>query len=207
MADESELVATPPENPNLTPDDRDAEADLSRPSRAMQFRVQRRSQVSTALPALLLIAVGLLYLLKPSELTRPLAIAAGLAALGVGLVARFLLNTRRERGLFFIGVLLLLWLGLAALAASGTIDIFQGWPLAISAVGLAMIVTFVFERTHDRGLLFPGAMLILAGGIALPFTMEMFSSSLLSNVALYWPVLFLLVALAILPRAIRDRTG
>jgi hypothetical protein len=65
----------------------------------------------------------------------------------------------------------------------------------------------VFERTHDRGLLMPGFMLIVAGALALPFTMRVLSSSLLSNVALYWPILFLLAALAILPRAIRDRSG
>jgi hypothetical protein len=205
MTDESELI--PPQNPNLSTDDSGAEADLSRPSRAMQFRAQRRSQVSTAFPALLLIAVGLLYLVKPSELTQPLAVGVGLAALGLGLVARFLLNARRERGLFFVGVLMLLLLMLVGLAISGTINLLEGWPLVISAVGVAMIITFVFERTHDRGLLLPGFMIIIAGAIALPFTMGLLDSSVLAGVALYWPVVFLLVALAILPRAVRDRAG
>ncbi len=209
MTDQPELndTSAPTPAPNLNPDDSGADADLSRPARALQFRQQRRSQVSTAFPALLLIAVGLLYLVKPSELTRPLAIGVGIGALGLGLVMRFLLNARRERGLFFVGMLILLWLALAVLGATGTIDIGQGWPLAISAVGLAMIVTFVFERTHDRGLLLPGLMLMLAGALALPFTMGLLSSTLLTSVALYWPVLFLLAALALLPRAVRDRAG
>ncbi len=94
---ETPLAELPPENPN--PDDADADADLSRPARATQFRQQRRSQVSTAFPALLLIALGLLYLLNPVELTRPLAIGVAVLALGASLVMRFLLNGRRERGL------------------------------------------------------------------------------------------------------------
>ncbi len=209
MADQSELGETlaPPETPNLNADDADAEADLSRPSRAMQFRIQRRAQVSTAFPALLLIAVGLLYLVHPTELTYPLAIGVGLGALGIGLVTRFWLNTRRERGLFFIGMLLLLWIGFIALGVTGNVDLGQGWPLTISAIGLAMILTFIFERTHDRGLLLPGLTLIVAGAVALPFTMGILSGTVLTNVAVYWPVLFLLAALTILPRAIRDRAG
>jgi hypothetical protein len=214
MTDESELnvhetvaetpLAEPPsENPN--PDDADADADLSRPARATQFRQQRRSQVSTAFPALLLIALGLLYLANPVELTRPLAIGVAVLALGLSLVMRFLLNGRRERGLFFVGVTILLWLGLVALAWTNDVEISQGWPLGVSAIGLAMLLTFVFERSHDRGLLLPGVLLIVAGAIPLPFTFGILSESVLNGVALYWPVLLLLVALAILPRAVRDR--
>ena len=215
MADQTEFNETldgetaappPPENSSLNPDDVDADADLSRPSRAMQFRIQRRSQVSTAIPALLLIALGVVYLLKPGELTYPLAIGVGVGALGLSLAMRFLLNARRERGLFFVGIMILLWLGLAALAISGNIEIGQTWPLAVGAVGLAMLLAFVFERTHDRGLLLPGLMMIVAGGMALLFTMGALPGGLLTGVALYWPVLLLVVALAVLPRAIRDRT-
>jgi hypothetical protein len=207
MTDQPDVNESSAPAPDVSTDDSGADADLSRPSRAMQFRAQRRSQVSTAFPALLLIGVGLLYLVKPSELTQPLAIGIGIGVLGLGLVMRFLLNGRRERGLFFVAILILLWLTMAVLGATGAIDLIQGWPLAISAIGVAMIITFVFERTHDRGLLMPGFMLIVAGALALPFTMRVLSSSLLSNVALYWPILFLLAALAILPRAIRDRSG
>ncbi len=199
-------AAAPNENSSLNPDDADADADLSRPSRAMQFRVQRRSQVSTAIPALLLIALGIVYLLRPSELTYPLAIGIGVGVLGISLVIRFLLNTRRERGLFFVGVLVLLWLGFVAWLVYAQADAGQMWPLSISVVGLAMLITFVFERTHDRGLLLPGFILILGGGLALLFTMGALPGYILTGIALYWPVLFLLLALIILPRALGSRT-
>jgi len=48
---------------------------------------------------------------------------------------------------------------------------------------------------------------LVGGALALPFTMGLLSSSFLTSVALYWPVLFLLAALTVLPRAIRDRAG
>ena len=70
-----------------------------------------------------MIALGLLYLLNPSELTRPLAIGAAVLVLGFSLVMRFLLNARRERGLFFIGSMILLWLGLVALAWTNEVPI------------------------------------------------------------------------------------
>jgi hypothetical protein len=191
--------------PTLNPNDTDVAADLSRPSRAMQFRIQRRSQVSTAIPALLMIGIGLLLLVKPIELTLPITLGIVLGALGAGLAIRFLLNARRERGLFFVGAIILLFIGLIAAAIYSEIDLAQIWPLSVSVIGLAMIVTFVFERSHDRGLLLPGLMLIVAGAVAVPFTMGILPSGILSNVALYWPVLLLLVALAALPRAVRDR--
>jgi len=209
MAEQPELTDTvaeaPSEVPNLNIADADADADLSRPARAAQFRTQRRSQISTAVPALLLIALGVLYLLKPVELTYTLSLGIGIGVLAFSLVMRFLLNARRERGLFFIGVIVLFWLGLVVSAIYGGFDIGQVWPLAVSAIGLAMIVTFVFERSHDRGLLLPGLILILAGGVMLPFTFGMLSNSLLSSVALYWPALLLLAVLALLPRVIRSR--
>ncbi len=209
MTEQPELTDTvteaPSEVPNLNIADADADADLSRPARAAQFRTQRRSQISTAVPAMLLIALGVLYLLKPAEMTYSLSIGIGIGVLALSLVMRFLLNARRERGLFFIGVIVLFWLGLIVSAIYGGFDIGQVWPLAVSAIGLAMIVTFVFERTHDRGLLLPGLLLILAGGAMLLFTFGILSSSVLSNVALYWPALLLLAALALLPRVIRSR--
>ena len=72
-------------------------------------------------------------------------------------------------------------------------------------MGLALIVTFVFERTHDRGLLLPGTVLIVAGLVALPFTLGLVTANILPVVAVYWPVVFLLIALALLPRVIRSR--
>ncbi len=192
--------------PNLNADD-EAEADLPRQARAQQFRQTRRAQVSTALPALLLIILGLLYLLNPVELTPPLAIGFAVGALGLSMIARFLLNVRRERGLFFVGLVILSWVGFTTVVITRGLIVAQVWPLLIMALGLAALLTFLFERNHERGLILPGFLLIAGGGIALLFTLGLVSGEVLRLVATYWPVIFVLLALALLPRTFRDRTN
>src|SRR5258708_5395326 len=86
----------------LSPDDADADSDLVRPSRATQFRTQRRAQFSALFPALLLIAAGVLLLVRPDVIVRRLVIGGAVAGLLLSLFLRFLFNGRRERGLFFI---------------------------------------------------------------------------------------------------------
>lgn len=194
------------QNASLNPDDVGADSDLARPSRAMQFRVQRRMQFSNALPALLLVAAGVLLLLRPDAATRLLVIAVAISGVALSLVVRFLFNGRRERGLFFIAVMILLLTGLLGAAAKNWIDLSQNWPLFIVIPGAAMLLTFIFERSHDRGLVLPSLMFMVAGGTILPFTMSLISTDTLALVALYWPILLLVLALAVLPSAVRDRT-
>jgi hypothetical protein len=197
---------SPGQNASLNPDDANADSDLVRPPRAVQFRVQRRAQFSTFLPALLLIVAGVALIARPDILNRAWIVPAVLGAIAVSLLLRFVFNGRRERGLFFLTVLLLLLMGLGAAAASNLIDVALGWPLIILAPGLAILLTFILERNHDRALVLPGLMLMVAGGVLLPFTSGLIDPGILSVVALYWPVLLLLLALAFLPRAIRDRS-
>lgn len=191
-------------NPNLNADDTEAEADLPRAARAQQFRQTRRAQVSTTLPALLMIILGVLYLLNPAELTPSLALALGVGALGLSLIARFLLNARRERGLFFFGLVILGWIGVLAVLVARDIALTQGWPLLIVIIGLAALLTFLFERNHERGLIVPGILLIAGGGLALLFTLRLVPNDTLRIVAAYWPLIFVVLALALLPRTFRE---
>ncbi len=189
----------------LNPDDADADSDLVRPARATQFRTQRRAQFSALFPALLLITAGVLLLVRPDVIARRLVIGGALAGLLLSLLLRFFFNGRRERGLFFVTATSIFVIGLIGLVYFGYLDPVQGWPLLVAAPGLAMLVTLILERSHDRGLLLPGLILMVAGGTMLLFTTNILDSSVLPSIAVYWPVLLLLVALAILPRAIRDR--
>jgi hypothetical protein len=194
-----------PTDASLNPDDAGADADLPRPSRAEKQRIRRRTHVSTAIPALLLIVVGAAALVRPALLTPPLLAGALAAIVFLTVLLRFLFTARRERGLFFITMIAIFAVVLVTLDISGVIDLQQMWPLFISVPGLAMLTTFVFERSHERGLVLPAFILIIAGVVLLPFTTDSFDTSLLKTVAVYWPILFILLALALLPRAIRDR--
>jgi hypothetical protein len=202
--------AAPPVDPNLKPADADADADLARPPRASLYRVQRRTQASMIPPAFLMIAVGVLYLseiVSPglTGLSTPMLFGLGIGALGLALALRFLLNGRRERGLFIAGLVILAWTGLAALVSSGNIPIQQSWPLGIIAIGLAILVTFFLERNHERGLILPALSFMVAGSAAMPFALGLISSDLNKVVAIFWPLLILVPALALLPSAARPR--
>src|SRR5579859_3603603 len=140
--------------------DAEAHTDLPRGARAAQFRQTRRLQVSTAVPALMLIGLGVLYLVNPAWLTPGLALGIGVGALGVGLVVRFWLNMRRERGLFFLGFTICLWAGFVVAALLRGLTLSHVWPALVIAIGLAALCTFLFERTHERALIFPGIALI-----------------------------------------------
>lgn len=205
---EGEEVAA--EEPVLQAADADAEADLARPARVTQYRAQRRMQISMALPGLLLTGLGALLLWQttlPDSERVPPAVLLGIVvgAVGVAIIARFALNGRRERGLFLIGLLILAFGALFALVVSGALFVEQLLPLSLIAVGLALGLTFTFERSHERGLLLPALALMAAGGLALPFTLGVFSLDLITIAAAFWPLILLVLALILLPLAIRSR--
>ncbi|MBX3080304.1 MAG: hypothetical protein KF716_01640 [Anaerolineae bacterium] len=205
----AETAGDQPEEISPEMDDQDADADIARPSRVMQYRVQRRAQFSMTLPALLLIAIGGAYvvsLLAPDtlQITPLMALAAALGATALGLLARFLINGRKETGVLFISLVLVLWIALGALAVTGIIDLMVNWPMAISAVGVAIIIMMVF--IPERGLLLPGLALIVAGVTLLMFTTGTVDVASVTTIAQYWPVLLILVGLVFLPSAFRNRT-
>jgi hypothetical protein len=204
----AETAGDQPEEISPEMDDQDADSDIARPSRVMQYRVQRRAQYSMTLPALLLIGIGGLYvasLIAPEsiQLTPLMALAAAIGAVALGLLARFLINGRRETGVLFISLVLVLWIALGALAVTGVIDLMVNWPMAISAVGVAIIIMMAF--IHERGLLLPGLALIVAGVTLLMFTTGTVDVASVAQIAQYWPVLLIIVALVFLPSAFRSR--
>src|SRR5258708_18425400 len=105
----------------LSPDDADADSDLVRQARATQFRTQRRAQFSALVPALLLIAAGVLLLVRPDVIARRLVIGGALAGLLLSLFLRFLFNGRRERGLFFVTATASMFIGPFCLNYFGSI--------------------------------------------------------------------------------------
>lgn len=190
--------------------DADAASDLARTPRMSQYRSQRRRFTSMFITALLMIALGVLYLsvtLTPELGSLPPVVMIGItaAAVALSLIGRFVFNGRRERGLFALGALILLWAGLLALVVNGNLSVGQGWPLALAAVGAALLLTFVFERNHERGLLLPGFALIVAGIVAMPFGVGLVPREIMATLALLWPLLLLIPALALVPLAFRIR--
>jgi len=185
------------------------EIEAPRQGRAGQFRQARRERSSMFFPALLIIGLGLILLLPLFDTSQALSglVVLGIAfgVLGVGLLARFFFNGRHERGIAFLGLLILLWMACTATFLSNFISLSAGWPIFVVAVGGAMFFTIALEREHDRTLALPAMIFMWAGGVALVFTMQIISISVLASVASLWPFLFVLIALALLPRVFRVR--
>lgn len=197
------LDSVPESAPISTPITPTPEDTLSRLTRAAQFRETRRRRASMVVPALLLIGIGILLLIKPAELSPAWIAGVISGAIGIALFARFVLNGARERGLAFLSLLMLLWLACAAVFVSNFVSIGQGWPLFVIAIGAALFGTFALERSHDRGVLLPGLVCLWAGAVALIFTLQLISAEALGSVAGLWPFAFVLIALALIPRVFR----
>lgn len=190
--------------------DANADADLARPARLSQFRSRRRTQFSMVIPAFLLIGYGVLLLsetITPDVQEYPplLLLGAGVGALALALLARFFINGRRERSLFLIGVTLGGGLGLAALTADGRLTSTQLWTFGIMVVGVALLLSYLFGRGRDSGVVLPALALIVVGLVAIPVAEGVFSSDVLISLVRLAPLALIGAALLWLPRALRER--
>ncbi len=206
----SETLSSPEDEnaPPLQAADADAAADIARVPRAAQFRAQRRTRLSMLPVGVLLAGVGGLLLaetLAPGRFAPSMLIGIIVAGIGLTLLLRFFLNGRRERGLCLSGLILLIWTGLGVLTLNGAITIAQWLGFALIGLGLAILITFFFERAHERGLILPALLLMTAGGAALPILTGLIPPELLSILSTYWSLFLLAAALALLPLAIRPR--
>lgn len=120
---------------------------------------------------------------------------------------RFFTSGRRERGLFFLAVIAIVWGMLFALTTidEATFPIEEFWPLTLAGVGVAFFLTFLFERSHQVGLVFPGMILLFASGIAFLVTLEIIEESILEAIEDYWPLVISFVGIILLPSALQDR--
>lgn len=130
-----------------------------------------------------------------------------IGALMMTYIIRFFGSGRRERGLFFIAMVLLTWGSLVGLnlATDGDFSFNRFWPLFISGVGVAFILTFIFERTHQIGLLFPAILMIYSSGIAVLTTQDVINQQMQDAVLNYGALVVAFIGLTLIPTAIRER--
>jgi hypothetical protein len=191
------------------------EAERLRQPRAQHFRRRLQNQISMFPLALFLIGLGGYLFARQQDIgnlpdfsTPTLAGAAVLAA-AFAAVFHALLSGRRERGLLFIG--LWVWVtagGIAVLvyAVDDHPDVTEWWPLLIGTLGLTLLVTAVIERTHDARLIWLGLMILVAAGTAYWITSGQIAEQYLSDATDYWPLLFSVIGIGLLPLVFR-RTG
>ena len=175
------------------------------------IRQQRPGRLAIAPLAFGLIGLGSLLLaenfMEELEITAGAAITILLGSFVLTTVFRFFESGRRQRGLFFVGVVLLIWGGVVALniLREDKFPLDEFWPLTIAGVGAAFFITFLFERNHQAGLVFPGIILMFASGIAFLVTLDVIGPDLTDGVKDFWPLMVAVGGLLLFPAAFQKR--
>ena len=191
------------------------EQERLRQPRAQTFRRGLRNQVGMLPLALYGLALGG-YLVARGQDVAGLPDLSGQAVLGISVLAlaftaifHSLLSGRRERGLLFVGVYIWVTVGVGAGIVYGldrTLDMQEWWPLLVWSLGLALVITALIERTHDSRLLLFGTFALVAGLAAYGVSSGQIHGQWFDRAADYWPVLFAIVGLGLLPSAFRSRS-
>lgn len=170
-----------------------------------------RGQMASIVPAALLIAVGagLTIILTTSDeatLNPALVIAGGIGASGIALISYWLTSARWSAGSFLVGMVLVLCGATAAyLTLANTIDLTRGWPLLLTAVGAAFVITDLVNPS-DRRLWLVGLVLAIAGFAGVVVTAGMLDAGIVQILRGLWPVALVIVAvLLIVPIFRRNR--
>ncbi len=160
-------------------------------------------------PGVILIALGTYFLLRRLDLidirwyeTYPfiLLILGGL----------FMTNAvvKKERGAVFPGTVLLVLGAFFFLRNFNLLpfgfylfDLEDYWPVFLLAFGLGFVVLFFFKG-EDWGLLIPGGLLLFFGAVILLRNLRVFYWRHFSD---YWPVVLIVIGLAIVVNSLRRR--
>lgn len=169
----------------------------------------KRGQLASVVPALVLMGVGAwltFALATDATLTLGLLVAVGAAALGVVTLVYWLTTERWSQGALFTGLTALLCGGvLFWLAQENTLGA-DGWPLLVSAVGAAALLTGVLSAARRYAFLLVGLALIVVGTVGLFITTTTLDETVTDAIeAVGWVVLLVVAVLVVAPAFIRQR--
>lgn len=128
-----------------------------------------------------------------------------IAALGLAFLVQYVFQKRKQGGLVFLGVAGLsigAFLNLFTLRVGGLTwaAMAHYWPIIPLLLGLAFLILYLLEGMRQQSLLI---LTYIAGGIglfALPITLKIVQGPVFSQVVQLWPILVILIALAIVIR-------
>jgi hypothetical protein len=196
----------PPADDSLAAEQEPDPAPAARRARPIPGRTLRLPQLIAGVG---LIVLGVLLawpaLAGSPLLPDTLSIGIGALILCVGLLAYWSGTGRLARGAFFLAVAALAWGGLSFALTANTADanLSRTWPLFATALGVAVLVTYIFDAQRETRLLAPGLILIVAGLAAAAVTWGMLPADVLDLIRQIGPWLFVVLALGLLPLAIR----
>jgi hypothetical protein len=171
----------------------------------------KRGQLASVVPALVLMGVGawLTFSLTIQRELPDTGLLLAVAASGIVLIllARWLSSGRWARGtLLFALIVVFSGAVLAFLFLQPGLGVGKGWPLIVTATGIAVCVSAFLSQPVERQLVMPGLILIVAGLAGLVITLGLLNGTALTLVASLWPVaVAVVVILWLIPVIFRQR--
>lgn len=128
-----------------------------------------------------------------------------IAMLSLAFLVQYIFQKRKQGGLVFLGIAGLsisIFLNLFTLRVGGLTwaDMSRYWPVIPLLLGLAFLILYLAEGMRQQALLIPT---YIAGGIglfALPITLKIVQGPVFNQVIQLWPILVILIVLAIVIR-------
>ena len=164
-------------------------------------------------PAVLLIAVGVIFLLVNLNVIPRVSIIdlwpALPALIGLGMLLQFFLGRLRDPGLVTGGTIFLL-IGLFFFLFTLEVNVpglgvvrwgmmAELWPAFPLIVAIALLLQWIAGGLRDTGLLVPVTILGIVGLAGFAFTLDRFPA--FSAIVEYWPVLLIVLGLVVLARS------
>jgi hypothetical protein len=170
----------------------------------------KRGSPGSLAAALSLIAIGgwlTLTLSSGGDVPAIQLWAAAGAGVVLTLLAHWLGTGRWGRGVLFTALLILALAGLgAAFFVLNLIDFPRAWPLVLTGIGVASLLTAVLGRPFGRSLFTSSLMLIIAGLAGTVVSSGVLDAGFVAAASAYWPVaLGAVLVLWLLPRLARRR--
>ncbi len=187
-----------------------------RQPRAQLFRQRVRNQVGMFPLALWLLALGGFLIAREQDvnglpdLSNRALVVISFLAVSFSTLFYAVVGGRRDRGLVFVSIWAWSLAGMLSLLVYGideNPDAAKWWPILVWSLGLALIVTYLLERTHDARLVLLSVLIFVAGGTAFAVTSDRIDQEVLDTAADYWPLLLSVLGIGLLPLAFRRRTG
>ena len=172
-----------------------------------------RQRGNSIVPAIILIAIGILFLLVNTNAIPNLNIGqlwpAFPALLGLALFVQYFAGGMRDPGLVTGGTIFLLTglfffaftlrLNVAPFGPISWGDMTELWPAFPTIVGVALLLQWLAGGLRDHGLLIPVAILLIVGLGGFAFTLRGFPT--FQILADYWPVLLIAIGVIVLARS------
>jgi hypothetical protein len=160
--------------------------------------ILKRGQLASIIPAVWLIGVGawLTFTLATTRTAPDTALLIVVIALGLGLtfVARWMASHRWARGSLFFGLVCIFFGGLFFyINQPNAFGFASAWPLFITALGLAMLITRILTPSAQSRLMLPSLILIIAGLVGAVVTMGLLPTNITLAAASLWPVAVVII--------------